>query len=433
MKRSLFLSLCLFSQAVLAQLPIETWKTPNGVEVWFVSARHLPMVDIRLSFDAGSARDAELPGLALLTNGMMVEGTGSLDGLQVAEQVAQSGAILSQRATRDQSIFSLRSLSGEAYLAPVVDLLAQLLAKPAFPQKALERDSSSLLLNLEQRKTQIEAKWQEQMYQSLYHDHPYASPLEGTEESLNSIKRGDLQAFHQRYFVGNNAVLAVVGDLSLAQAKALAIRLTGALPSGAAAPALPAVPEPKSKTLRLEFDSTQSHLLLAQTVMARNDPDYYALYLGNHILGGSGFSSRLVKRIRQQAGLSYSVYSYFLPMRAAGPFMLALQTRNDQAAQAMALLRQELQDFIDQGPSDEELEHAKSNIRGGFARRVATNAQIISYLGLMGVYGLPKDYLDQYVARIEQVTAEQIRQAFQRRVDPDQMLDLIIGGDPDDG
>jgi len=415
-------------QPVLAQLPIQTWHTDKGLEVWFVPAEHLPMVDLRISFDAGSSRDGDLPGLALLTNGMMVEGSGELDGVAVAERMAAQGALLTHQASRDQSWLALRSLSWPQYRQPALQLFTDLLASPSFPERALERDRQALLLNLKASRNEIDERWKKQLYQHLYNGHPYEHLSDGTAQALKRIQREDVVAFHQRYFVARNAVLAIVGDLNQAQAEAIAEKISTALPQGSAAEALPAAPQTGPVEIREAFASSQSHVVMAQAVLQRDDPDYYALYLGNHILGGSGFSSRLVKEIRQKRGLSYSVYSYFVPMRAEGPFLLALQTRNDQAEKALSLLRDELQRFIDKGPSQAEIEHAKSNILGGFARRVSSNAKLLRYLSLMGVYDLPTDYLDRFAERIETLTRDQVHEAFKRRVKPEQMLQLIIGG-----
>ena len=162
-------------------------------------------------------------------------------------------------------------------------------------------------------------------------------------------------------------------------------------------------------------------------VLSRTDPDYYALYLGNHILGGSGFSSRLMQEIRENRGLVYSVYSYFVPMESSGPFLMALQTSNSQVDEAAGLLQQMLVDFIDAGPTDKEIEHAKKNITGGFPLKIDSNKKIVDYLSLIGFYDLPLDYLDRFNDNILAISAADIKDAFARRVKPDQMIRVIVG------
>jgi zinc protease len=183
----------------------------------------------------------------------------------------------------------------------------------------------------------------------------------------------------------------------------------------------------KAVVERISFPSTQSHLYLGQPGMQRGDADYFPLYVGNHILGGSGLVSQLSEEVREKRGLSYSVYSYFLPMRQPGIFQLALQTKNEQAGEALAVLRATLQRFVDEGPSEEELKAAKQNITGGFPLRISSNKKIIEYLAVIGFYDLPLDYLDRFNERVAAVTRAQIREAFKRRVDPARLVTVQVG------
>ncbi|NIV39416.1 MAG: insulinase family protein, partial [Anaerolineae bacterium] len=207
----------------------------------------------------------------------------------------------------------------------------------------------------------------------------------GNRKSLQGITRKQLLKFHQQYYVARNAVIAIVGDVDREQAEALAQRISGGLAEGEAAQELP---QPKAlqkpQTVNLTHDSQQSHLLLGHLGMRRDDPDYMALYVGNHILGGSGFGSRVLEEIREKRGLSYSAYSYFLPMRKAGPFMMGLQTRNEKLEEAEAVLRDTLNQFIAEGPTAEELHAAKQNITGGFPLRIDSNRDKLAYLSMIG-------------------------------------------------
>ena len=168
--------------------------------------------------------------------------------------------------------------------------------------------------------------------------------------------------------------------------------------------------------------------MIGEVGMARNDPDYYPLYLGNFILGGSGLISRLAQEVREKRGLSYSVSSYFSPLREPGPFLLGLQTKNSQRREALKVVRQVLSEFTEKGPSAEELAAAKKNVTGGFPLRIDSNRKIVDYLTVIGFYGLPLTYINDFIPRIEAVSAEQIRDAFRRRVHPEHMLTVIVGG-----
>jgi len=425
-------ALLLASFAALATPKIEHWTLENGARVYFVEARDLPMVTLNVVFDAGAARDPQaLSGLAMLTNHLLNAGTGELDADAIAATFEGLGAEFGSSNDRDMAGVSLRSLTDRALLDPALDLFARVLAAPSFPAVSFERERRRALLGLKQAKASAGDVAAKAFFAQLYKGHPYALPSNGSEAGLKALSRDDLAAFHARHYVGRNAVLALIGDIKLSEAKALARRVLGGLPAGEAAPPLPKVADvvPRASAERvLAHPSTQSHILIGQAGMARNDPDYFPLYLGNHVLGGSGLVSRLSQEVREKRGLSYSVYSYFMPLREPGPFLLGLQTKNSQRAEALAVVRRVLKEFVEKGPTPEELAAAKKNVTGGFPLRIDSNRKIAEYLTVIGFYNLPLTYIDDFIPRIEAVTAEQIRDAFRRRVHPERMLTVVVGG-----
>ncbi len=413
----------------VASPEIQHWKTSNGARVYFVAAPQLPMLDIRVVFDAGSARDGKLPGLALMTNALLDAGASDLDEETIAERLEGLGAQLSSTALRDMAMVSLRSLSDARYLDPAVAILARIIGEPRFPEEVFQRERKRLLVSLRAEQQSPGDIASKAFYRAIYGEHPYASPVNGTEESLQALRRSDLQRFHQRYYVAANAVVALVGDLTREEAEKLAEQLVAPLSTGTAAPSLPAVkPLAGAVERSLPHPSTQTHILLGQPGMTRTDPDYMALYVGNHILGGSGFGSRIMTEIREKRGLAYSAYSFFLPMRRKGPFQMGLQTRNETAAEAERLLREILVRFIEEGPTEKELIAAKKNITGSFPLRIDSNRDILEYIAMIGFYGLPLDYLETFNQRVEAVTGEAIRDAFRRRIDPRRLAAIRVGG-----
>jgi zinc protease len=239
-------------------------------------------------------------------------------------------------------------------------------------------------------------------------------------------------AWQRRHLVAGNAMIALVGNLDRAAAEAFADRVATGLPDGAPVAPVPDVPAmTRAAEQRIAFPSTQTHILMGQPGMRYGDPDYFPLLVGNHILGGGGLVTRLFREIREKHGLSYAAYSAFSPRRAAGPFVASVQTEAGQTGQAVALLRETLSGFIAAGPTPEELRAAKRNLTGGFPLRIDSNRKLLAYAGVIGFYGLPLDYLDRFIGRIEAVTAEQIRDAFARRIDPDRMALVLVG--PVDG
>jgi zinc protease len=429
LKTCLLIAAGLFSAQAWALPEIQQWQTANGARVYFMPAMELPMVDVRLVFDAGSARDNGKPGVALLTNGMLAEGAGGKTAQQLAENFEAVGASFGNGALKDMAWLSLRSLRQPRYLDAALANLKDILERPDFPKAAFARELGRMKIGLQSRKQSPGDVAEEVFYKALYGDHPYATPGGGTEQSLNSIVLADLQAHYKKYYVANNAVLAIVGQLTRAEAERLASQLLENLPAGKRAASLPPVqPLTESKTIRIDFPSSQSHLLMGQLGIRRGDPDYFTLYLANHPFGGSGFASRLVEEVREKRGLAYSVYSYFLPMRLPGPFQMGLQTRNDQVDEALAIVRRELQAYVQQGPREDELDASLKNITGSFPLRVDSNRKLVEYLSMIGFYDLPLDYLESFTSRVRAVNQQKIRDALQRRVHPERMLTVIVGG-----
>lgn len=407
---------------------IESWRTSHGAKVLFVPSPGLPMLDIRVVFDAGSARDGGKPGLAMLTNGMLTEAAGPWSADEVAERLEFVGADMSNGALRDMAWVTVRSLTDAKVLDTVLETLAAVLAKPALRDKDLERVRESMLATLKQEAESPAEIAEKAFYATLYPDHPYGGNPAGTPESVKALNLEDLRAFHQRYYVGGNAVVAMVGDLTLAQAQEIAERALAGLPSGPHAATLPEIkPLDRPVVQQIEHPSTQTHIYLGQPGMKRGDADYFPLYVGNHAFGGSGLVSILADEVREKRGLSYSVYSYFMPMRGLGPFQMGAQTRNSQAEEATQVMLDTLRGYIEQGPTEEKLEASKRNISGGFPQTIASNKKIVEYLGMIGFYDLPLDYLDTLVAKVLAVTREQIVEAFRRRLSPERFVLIRVG------
>lgn len=419
----------LWSVVAMATPQIEHWQTSNGARVYFVPAPEIPMVDVRITFDAGSVRDDKQGGVAVMTSALLAEGAGELDADAIAERFDTLGASFGADADRESATVSLRSLSDPAMLEPALELVAMLLREPRFAEPDLERERNRLLVGLQADRESPSSIASKAFFKALYGDHPYAQPPEGDETSVAALRRADLVRFHQRYYVARNAQVSIVGAVSREQAAAIAEQLVGRLPGGERAAALPSVPDlTESRVIRIDHPSQQSHIVMGQPGMRRGDPDYFALYVANQVLGGGGLVSRLNASIREQRGLSYSVYSYFAPLAQPGPFQMGLQTRNDQVDEALQVMRETLAKYLEKGPTDSELEAVKRNITGGFPLNIDNNRKIVGYLGMIGFYGLPLDYLERFPARIESLDRATVHDAFRRRINPDAMITVIVGG-----
>ncbi|WP_457788196.1 M16 family metallopeptidase [Pseudomonas sp. PL-6] len=408
-------------------LDIQTWHTEQGAKVLFVEARELPMFDLRLTFAAGSSQDDGVPGLATLTNAMLNEGVPGKDVGAIAAGFEGLGAEFGNGAYRDMAVASLRSLSAKEQREPALALFAEVLGQPTFPEEALARIKNQLLAGFEFQKQNPGKLASLELFQRLYGDHPYAHPSDGNAESIPAIEREQLAAFHARAYAAGNAVIALVGDLSREQAEAIAAQVSAALPQG---PALPRIAQPQPPApgpSHIEFPSNQTHLMIAQLGIDRRDPDYAALYLGNQIFGGGGFGTRLMSEVREKRGLTYGVYSGFSAMQARGPFMINLQTRAELSEGTLKLVKQLLADYLQSGPTQEELDNAKRELAGSFPLSTASNADIVGQLASMGFYDLPLSYLDDFMRDVQALSVEQVKAAMAKHLDPEALLVVTAG------
>jgi len=408
-------------------LDLQHWTTSQGTKVYYMQADELPMLDVQLLFAAGASRDGEQPGLAMLTNALLNEGTDRLSADDIASGFERLGAQFSNSAHRDMGLISLRSLTDSDKLEPALALFAQVLAQPAFPANAVERVREQMLAGLQYRLQNPGALASEAFWSTLYPEHPYGILPDGQAESLQAITRADLQKFHQTYYAAGNAVISLVGAVSREQAEQLAQHIADALPNGPAAEFTPEPEKIASANIHVDFNSEQTQVIVGQQGIKRGDPDYAALYLGNQILGGSGFGSRLMEQVREKRGLAYSVSSGFTPMQAPGPFSISLKTRSDQAELALEVVNSTLDEFIAKGPTEAELARAKQQILGEFPLSTASNSAIVGQLGAIGFYNLPLNQMQLFLDQVQALTIEQIQTAFAAHLDPTQRVTITVG------
>jgi zinc protease len=425
------LSAAMLISALSAQaaVNIQHWQTSSGAEVYFVENHDLPIVDLSVNFAAGSARDAaEKSGLAGITRYMMTLGAAGMNDEVIANKLADIGAVLGGEFDGDRAALKLRTLSSEREQKQALDVFGKILQKPDFPASVLAREKARIISGLEESATQPEGMVNRAFMTALYGSHPYSLDESGEIATVAKLSVADLQAFYQQYYRANGAVIAMMGDLSRAQAEAIAESMASGLPKGPANPAIAQVTYPKAPvTQRIAHPASQSHILLGYPGIKRGDPDLFPLYLGNYVLGGGGFVSRLTEEVREKRGLVYSVYSYFMPMAEVGTFQIGLQTKKEQADEALKIVRATLADFLDKGVTDAELKAAKANVIGGFPMRIDSNSKILDYLAVIGFYKLPLNYLDEYNSKVAAVTAAQIKDAFNRRLKPENFVTVIVG------
>ncbi|AMM25361.1 M16 family metallopeptidase [Variovorax sp. PAMC 28711] len=433
----------LFGLNAQAAIPIQHWTLANGAKVYFAPVNALPIVDVQLDFDAGSRRDpAPQAGLASVTAGMVEKGVravGSdpaLDQNALGEAWADLGAEFGVDASGERTSFSLRTLSDAKVLDKAVALAAREIGEPAFPDDVWQRDRERINAAIKEANTKPGTLVGRNFAAAVYGTHPY-----GQETTEATLARIDVAAMRQRYealIVPCRAKLTIVGAVTRPQADAIATTLLARLPQSSpgssACAALPAVPPVASlgapKELRLPFDSAQAQVLIGQPGYLRSDPEHFALTLGNYILGGGGFVSRLTDQVREKRGLTYSIYSGFSPGMEAGAFRIAFQTRPDQADAAIKVSREVLAKFVADGPTDAELKAAKDNLIGGFPLLLDSNRKLLGNIANIAWNDLPFDYLDTWQQRMNAVTGAQIKAAFASKLQPERMVTVIVGAKP---
>ena len=434
--RGLLAAGALAASGAWAAIPIQHWTQPSGARVWLIESHVLPMVDVEVDFDAGGRRDpAAKAGLASVTAGMTSKGLRAQGGLpamdenELSEAWADLGAGFSGSASSDRMSFTLRSLTDPQLLPKAVLLGARQLGEPAFPDNVWVRERDRMSAAIREANTRPGTIAGREYAKAVYGGHPYG--FDTTEETLARVTVADMREVHAR-LQPCRAKVSIVGALGRSQADELVRTLLSRLPSAGACAPLPPVAEVPALAASAErsipFASAQAHVLIGQPGHKRDDPDYFPILVGNYTLGGGGFVSRLTTEVREKRGLSYSVYSYFSPGMHAGAFTVGLQTRPDQAAQAVQVARDVLARFVAEGPTEAELKAAKDFLVGGFPLRLDSNRKLLDNLAGLAWHDLPLDYLDTWTRQVERVTAGDVRAALARKLQPARMATVVVGG-----
>lgn len=432
MSPKLLLPLILLPVCAQATVNIQRWHTAEGTQVLLVERHENPIVDVRISFKgAGSTSNpADKSEVAEFTASMLTTGTEELDEEAFHARVNDLAASLSSDSGEEGAAVTLRSLSRADSLRPAVALLNQSLTRPRFAEPVFERLRKQSITALQQQETDPGFIAERELTRLNYGSHPYGRSAYTGADSIRKVTLNDIRAFHRSRYGKNNAIVAVVGDLNRRQTEALVKQALNGLPArSTAAENVPAVPEHRSEQRRIPFAGEQAQVMMGMPLIKRHDPDYYALVAGNYVLGGGGFDSRLMQELRDKHGYTYGASSGLSPASQAGPFTIGFSTQKNNTEPALQAARRVLAAFIEEGPTEAELKQAKANITGSFPLRFDTNAKLLGYLSLIGFHNLPDDYLEAYPKAISALTAEQIKSAWQRRVNPDNINIVVVGAD----
>jgi zinc protease len=437
MKKHLALILfTLISLPVLAGIPIQQWTHSNGSQIYLVEAKAIPMLDIQVDWFAGSVADpVNKLGLASMTASLIDKG--SKVGQRVilesetSDYLANLGASLSFGAGAEKASMRLRTLSDEKRRNELIKLAADILKEPIFDQKIVMREKSRVISAIKESNLKPEFILSKEFNRQIYGDHPFGKTP--TVDTIQSITSADMMNFYKSRYAVQGAKVTIVGDISKQEADLIIGRLMSTLPLNVKV--LTMVPEVKlfekksleQKIIKISHAAQQAHISIGMPTISRKDSDYFPMLLGNYILGGGGFVSRLTSEVREKRGLAYSISSYVAPGRQVGPFVAGMQTKKEQADLAVDVMRKTISEFVEAGPTEAEMLAAKSNLINGFPLRIDSNRKILDNVASIAWNDLPLDTLDTWTNQMRAVTREQVIAAFKKNLDVEKLVTVVVG------
>ena len=421
-----FLTAALTSTAASA-MNIQTIKSPGGIEAWLVEEHSVPLMALRFAFDGGNSQDAKSKeGTANFITAMMDEGAGDVLSAQFQERMEEIAMRMSWSDSKDSLYGNFETLTSNR--AKAVELLKLAVTKPRFDKDAVERIRQQLLANLAYAEKDPDKVATNAWFALAFDGHAYGRPSNGTQASLAAIKSEDLKEFHKRTFAKDNLKVVAVGDISAEELGKLLDEVFGGLPAKADLTKVEKTePVNGGHQQIIEMNVPQSVAIFGLGAMARKDPDFMPAFVINHILGGGGFSAKLMEEVREKRGLAYSVYSYIQPFQHTSILSGSVATKNEAMAESLDIIRNELKKMAEQGPSAEDLDAAKKYLTGSYALRFDTNSKIASQLLGLLQEGFGPDYVDNRNKMIEAITLDDVKRVAKRLLETDKLIVTVVG------
>ncbi len=427
----LFLTASNFTTAFAQEIKLPEIKKEtldNGLKVIVIEHHELPVVAFRLVLKSGSAYDPPTKaGLANLTAGLLRKGTQTKDATQIAEEIDFVGGTVGAGANWDATFATCRVLT--KYFDTGLDLLADIILNPTFKDDEIDRLRKQVLAGIMQKKDDPETVAEEKFRKFMFGEHPYGQPLEGTEESIYGITREDIVNFHKTYYVPNNAILAVVGDIETDDVLEKVESKFGSWEMlEFFAPHFSQPPQIKGYQILLvdKPDLTQSYVNIGHFGIERKSPDYFPVRVMNYILGGGGFASRLMDEVRAKRGLTYGIYSDFDSYRLKGAFEVGTFTRIDSTLGAIQAILEQIARIRSEKVSEKELSDTKSFYNGYYPLRFETPEQIATQILDVEIYDLGDDYIKNYRKNMSAVTADDVLRVAKKYLDPDNIKFVVV-------
>jgi len=410
-----FAVLALFAAApAVSAMTIEKIVSPSGIEAWLVREPSIPLVSLSFSFHGGSAQDEpDKTGTASLAAGLLDEGAGDIDGKTFHERLENHAIELAFHVARDDMRGSLRTLN--EHRDEAFDLLRLALSAPRFEADAVERVRRQMLSSLQRDSTNPNALASRRWWETAFPDHPYGRDSRGSLETVPRITADDMRDYVRRAFARNELTISIVGDVDAKAAGALIDRAFAGLPAkNDLKPVADASVRGVGRRIVINLDVPQAVVTFGGPGLARNDPDFMAGYIVNHILGGGTFSSRLYREVREKRGLAYGVSDNLVWFRRAAVVLGGTATRADRTADALAIVEAETKRMAENGPTADELAAAKSYLKGAYALSLDTSPKIAAQLTQIQLDNLGIDYIQRRGALIDAVTIEDAKRVANR-------------------
>jgi len=427
----ILLLLSLTSMTIFAKriLPIKHWQTANNIPVYFVQTKNLPILDLRVIFQAGSICDGKQYGLSAITNNLIGKATQKLNADQIAEKFDRLGTLFDTNVSRDIASINMRTLTFPKKLDDSIALLHNIITKAKFPQKDFSRMQIRTFSAISEENQNPGIVANKIFYKTLYQNFPYGHAINGTRRSISQLTNKAAETFYKKYYTLKNAAIVMVGDVSSQKAHHIAQKLLTGLPKGKktkihGSPTL----QHKAVTVNIAFPSSQTFIRIGCVGINYQNKNFFPLIVGNAILGGGDkWHTRIFNALRQKEGLTYTPYSTFIPLRYQGPFLITFETNNQHKDYAIKITRNLLKKFIQNGPTQKELYIAKKYLTGSFLLNFDSNLKITHALSLMAAYQLPLNYFDAYLEKLNKVTPKQIRAAYQQLFKKQALTTITVG------
>lgn len=404
-------------------------KSATGVTAWLVREPSIPIISVEIAFRGGTITDpAGKEGLANMVSGLLDEGAGDLEAKAYQERLQELAIGFSASANKDTFRIGMRTLvenRDEAFR-----LLGLALSAPRFDAGPVERIRQQIVVGLTRAAEDPDRIASRTWFAKAFPDHVYGRPNRGTVESIGAVTRDDLAAFARDRFARDNAIVGVVGDVTPEElSRLLDISFGDLAPSADPVEVSDIMPPAKGSLTVIRKPIPQSVVTFGLPGIKRNDPDYYAAYVMNYVLGGGGFTSRLYQEVREKRGLAYSVYTYLYPYDYSAVYLGGVATVNERIGESLDIIRAQISQVAEQGVTADELERAKTFLNGSFPLRLDSNAKIARMLVGIQLNDLGKDYVERRPQLIDAVTLDDVRRVATRLLGSGG-LTVVVVGDP---